>query len=380
MIGLEGGYLLTISVAQYKDFIDPTELKELIISEVGGNILPYFELRFKSEEEGIISKLNDGHSIDIQFGETRDSMVPISLVGKKLSYSRESISEYLIEVKGFLAQGKYLSNSSIQSVQGTSISAARSIISKYFKPMISVGNTNDSMTWVNPNQSDRKFVTDILMHSYIPNSFLSFAVTADNRFIIKDMVNEIKTKKDNPDWILGQATERRDQLKAVPYLSNYDVLNDSGVTNELSAYKNEMQIFNMNTGADAALTGESRTLMALSRQVAKNAEVEKKYNGAYALSGNTHPNYWRGYQQNLIGNMSLHGVRVGITIREGLKTFRPLDIVRFQDFSSEDSNQANEYTTGLYVISKVQKKIVDLKCITYLEICREAMNEVRNAT
>jgi hypothetical protein len=379
-IAIEGNFNLSLSIGEFEDFINPTEIVYFAITEPCGNILPYFELTFKSGISKLSSLLNTGQDMLCQFGRDRNSLINITLEPKKYSRTREATSEYLYQVKGFISQGKYLSNSEINIIpNSSSIQAASSIINRYFKINTNIDTpTNDVQTWINPNRSHRRFVSDILMRTFIPNSFISFAIMANNTFIIKDMKKELNIKKVTPDWYIGGTGKNIDQNKVLDIKGDYIFFNDTGITTDITAYDQLTQVFNVDSGDDFEIARSSTNVLSLSQNIPKDNSIKSKFIGSELQNRNVHTNYQLAYNNNFIGNVSLSASKLSVVINQGYKNIKPLDIVSFKEPDTENVQQSNEYTSGLYVVSKVQKKIVDLRCVIVLELCRESTNRIVN--
>lgn len=376
MISVKNQFYFSISLDNFKDFILPENLSFFSVTEQAGNILPYFELEFYTKEKKLYSRLHDGKTLRIQFGKSSDDYEEMEVYPVKFPVERYGTNALKISLKGFLAKANFLNQPRVSIYpQKSGVEVVKSVVSKHFTPIFNVEKSLDKMNWIQYNVSDRNFIFDTLMHSYTKSSFIACAITADSKFILKDIKEELKLKANKYDWILSNSAKGDNVL---PVSSEYTPFSQTGLINSISGYGRELSLYNIETGAYQKEYDKPSVIMALSSSIAKNADVEKRFCGSQLQNKNVHEFYWKAYQQNLIGLSSIGAIRIDVPTVNKYEKVKPLDIVMFKDPDIDNPLIASEYTSGIYIVSKVTKFIENNQCKLRLEICRESFNQVKN--
>ena len=377
MIAIEGQYYFKCSAGSKKDFIDVYNLKFFEVAEVSGLILPMFKLVFLTEDDFIVAKLHEGQPLYVQFGKSQDSFEDMTLCCNKVQAKQTTDARHEVTVSGFLAKNNFLSQPKINITSAKSgVAAVKEVVSKDFNwPSANVQASKDSMKWVQYNTSDRNFVFDTLMHSYIPNSIIATAICANGDFRVRDIKSDIAKKASKPDWTFSNTSKNESAIK----YNDYQVQSAHGLMNTLGRYGYEINTFTPETGEAVTFIQKPEVVMALASQVSKNVQVEKKYFGTQMQNKNVHDNFWKAYQQNLVGLLNLSTVKLALPLADSYRAIKPLDIVMFRDVSMKDDRQSNELYSGIYIVSQVKRTLVGKKCIVMIELCREAINGVKNA-
>lgn len=378
ILGVENQFYFSLEIGDIKDVLGTEDLISFILIEQAGNILPTFEFTFQSENEKLISRLHEGTDIKVQFGPSRDDFDDIILTATKLQIEQKGKSLNVYSMKGFSSNLKY-SQSPVKFISDKK-SGVEVIIEKArenFKVKTNVLSSSDSQYWIQHNIPNRFFINEVWMHSYIRNSFLSCAITANNEFILKDIKQEISNKADKPDWTFSATEVGRD---FVSYASDFIVVSKTGLVNSLVGQGRSELFYDLSSGSNEIISKEAEAIFALTRNIAKRSDLEKRFLGSNATNDNVHSNYWRAYKQNLTGNITLGAITNIINIKGGYKRLKPLDIVVFKSPSTIDENQSQEYFSGSYIINKTIKTISGNEFNSAVEICRESMNGVKNVT
>jgi hypothetical protein len=377
MIAIEGQYYFKCSTGNKKDFIDAMNLKFFEIVEVSGLILPIFKLVFLTEDDLIVASLHEGQPLNVQFGKSVDAFEDMTLCCNKVLAHKTTDSRHEVTVSGFLGKNNFLSQPKIKITDAKSgVEAVKEVAKSHFNwPATNVQSSKDSMKWIQYNTSDRNFVFDTLMHSYVRNSVLASAICANGDLRVRDIKEDLKKKANKPDWTLSNTSKDEKALKYNPY----QVQSAHGLMNTLGRYGYEINTHTPETGEAASYVAKPEVVMALANEVAKNAEVEKRYFGTQMQNKNVHDNFWKAYQQNLVGLLNLSTVKLALPLAEAYRAIKPLDIVMFRDVSMKDDKQSNELYSGLYIVSQVKRTLIGKKCVVVIEICRESINGVKNA-
>jgi len=377
MIAVQGQFYFKCSAGSKKDFIDTENLKFFEVVESCGVILPYFKLVFLTSDDNIVSKLHEGQPLNIQFGKSPDSFDDMVLSCNKVHAMPDGANRQEVTVSGFLGKNNFLSQPKINITGKISgVEAVKATVSKSFNyPSTNVQKSQDLMNWVQYNTTDRNFVFDTVMHAYTKGSVLATAICANGDFRLRDIKVDLAKKANKVDWKISNSSKDDKDIRH----GTYQVQSTHGYMNSLGTSGYEINTFTPETGVEATHVQKAEVITALSKSVSKSAEVESRYFGTQMQNQNVHENFWKAYQQNLVGLLSLSTVKINLPLDEAYRAIRPLDVVMFKDVSLIDKTTSNEMYSGIYLVSKVTRGIFKMKCTVSIEICREAFNGVRNA-
>jgi hypothetical protein len=116
----------------------------------------------------------------------------------------------------------------------------------------------------------------------------------------------------------------------------------------------------------------------LAKELDKATSITERYGGTQILSDNVHENYWNAYNHNLIQLANLSKIDCLLSFTDEYYEIKPLDLIMFNDKATEETSAAGEYTSGLYLCSKVVRKIESDRLLTTVMLNREAFNSVKN--
>jgi 3-dehydroquinate dehydratase len=377
MIAIEGQFYFQVSAGGVKDFIDVKNLRLFDVVESAGAILPMFKLVFLTSDDSIVAKLHEGQPLNVQFGKSSDSFEDMVLCCNKVHASRSGASRHEVTISGFLGKNNFLSQPKMQITgEMSGVAAVKSVVSKHFNyPATNLQTSQDSQNWVQYNTSDRNFVFDTLMHAYQKNSIIAFAICSNGDFRVRDVKADIAKKAKKVDWLISNSAKKEEAIRH----NHYQVQSSHGYMNSLGTYGYEINSFTPETGTDESVVQKPEVIMAMAKSVSKNAEVERRYFGTQMQNKNVHDNFWRAFQQNTVGLLSLSTVKLMIPLAESYRAIKPLDVIMFKDIALEDDRTSNELYSGIYVVSQVRRTIAESKCTVVIEICRESLNGVKNA-
>lgn len=377
MIAIEGQFFFNCSSGGRKDFIDVSDLKHFEVVEMAGNILPIFKLIFTTNDDLIAAKLHEGQHLNVQFGRSNNEFEDMVLCCNKVHANQSSVSTHEITVSGFLGKNNFLSQPKINITgEMSGVAAVKLAVSSHFNyPKTNLQTSQDSQKWVQYNTSDRNFVFDTLLHSYRKGSVIAFAACINGDFRVIDVKDDLAKKSSKVDWLISNSSKQEKAIKHNPY----QVQSSHGLMNTLGTYGYEINTITPETDTKLSHTQKPEIMMAMAKSVSKSADVEKRYFGTQMQNKNVHENFWRSYQQNIVGLLSLSTVKIILPLASSYQNIHPLDVVMFKDISLQDDKTSNELYSGVYLVSQVRRVISDKTCITYVELCREALNGVKNA-
>lgn len=371
MIGILGQYCFIFSLAEKKDFINEADLIEFKIFEEAGNVLPTFQLEFRATDNTIPRLLNEGNNLIVSIGTSTNDLEDYKLVIQKTIELRQGLNSKKYIVTGMLSALLYHKNNLLITPKQDGVTTIQQIASKNFIFDSNITSLNtDFMNWIQYNISDKKFINDVWLHTYIPNSFLAIGISMDNRFILRDIRK--KFEDGGFDWRLSSRSE---SVKDISYDGDYTIEKKSGFINAWLGYKRIKPIYDLETGDFEEINQEVKPLLAITDKLLRNVDIEEKNAEIGVKSSNVHSNYWKAYLNNLSNLVVFSTVKVTLSFSNQFKKVRVLDSVMFSEVDTENSNTSMESSSGLYIVTKVGRILSNRQYITILDICRESNNQ-----
>lgn len=379
LLGKEGQFVASINIDGIaEDFMEHDDLELLKIVEEAGNVLPTFMMVFSTYLEEVITKLNDGTIIKVSMGKTIEEMEDYELSVSK--FSSKVVSNTLIEIEciGFASRINYITDQPMQITDEKSgVEVAIETASKHFNVDSNITKSKDKMRWIQPSVTDKKFVTDCLLHSYTPNTFIATAITGSGDFIVRDIAKYLKALRGGYDWKFTKDNDGGP--KTISIESTLKISSRSGFINNWTGYKKISNGIDVSKADTTDVFSEDATvLLALSDEVDKAKSIQDRFAGTKIANGNTHGTFWESYEANLKGLANLSRLGMGVSFSNEFRSVKPLQVAMYSQPSTENEDEASEYVTGLYIISNVTKTIqanmFNITCI----LNREALNVVEN--
>jgi hypothetical protein len=374
LIEIKGQFVFRASIGGIVDFINLTDLVSFEVEESSGNTPATFKIDFFTDNDTIIKLMNEGNPLEVQFGEDSNNLEPTSLYftdfdittnGDRTRYSGNGFAtemDYFINTKSFISSKK----------SGVEVIRERFFGVKRFN----IDKSQDEQVWIQHGITDRQFINNLLAHSYIPNSFLLSAILSAPQLIVKDAAKEIKDKEDNPDWIFS-ISDRGNNV--VPYAGDFALSVNSGLMNNLVGYGREKFIYNIEQGTSSALNVLPKPILSIVKNLAKKQKIEKKYTGTTIINENIHSNYHKAYLNFLVNSVILNTITVEASFGDKFRRIKPLDVVLFKDRARSNKTTTNDFTTGLYFVSKVRRTIQNADLTISVTLNRESFNRVQTS-
>jgi hypothetical protein len=371
MIGVSGQYLFIFNLGDKKDFIEEADLIGFKCFEEAGNILPTFQLEFRTSDSEIPRYLNEGNELKVSVGKSLQDVETYKLLIQHTESGRQGQNKISCVVTGILSALKYHKNNILITPKQDGITTIQQITSKNFifdSNVISTGT--DTMNWIQHGISDKKFINSVWMHTYIPDSFLAVGISMDNHFIIRDIKK--KFQSGIFDWRLSS---RVDTDKDISYDGDYTIQSKAGFINAWMGHKRIKPIYDLDSGEFSSVSQEIKPLIAITNKLMRRAEIESKNAEIGVTSSNVHSNYWKAYLANLSSLAIFSTVKISVSFQNQFKNVRVLDSVMFREVDTQNSQVSMEYSSGLYIVSKVGRILSNRQFLTVLELCRESNNQ-----
>ena len=375
-IGVEGQFHLSFTIGTERDFMALEDLHEFSETSEAGNVIPTFSLTFSTSNERIFGLLNEGNDIRVSFGQSYDSALDYVFCASKVSSSINE-GKATFSCIGLLSRLPYLSNPKRRIIGPLSgVEVAEQVCEENQLIFDSnIAKSSDSQRWIQANVSDRKFVSDCLLHSFVAGSFLASALSSDGQFRVRDIRK--LAKETEPVWIFNQTASRTSAPNEILYSFSPEYEVNTGFINYWIGYGQEKGIFSLEDSDLRTISEDVRPVIALTDQLARRAGMEKKYQSTAIQNENVHPNYWKAALQNVTNAAVFGTIKITLTFEREFKDVRVLDLVSFFDSAIDDPNAGSSRAqSGLYLVSRVTRAVKNKQLSTTVVLCREATNEV----
>lgn len=370
MIGAEGQYVFRFDVGGYDDFIAEQNFISFTLVEEAGGLLPTFQLAFRLQDDVVLTKLNETNNLKVIFGKDSLSVTDASLTITKLTVQRQGNAR-LVNCIGTFAAIEYLNKSrAIISGASSAFEVLHERASLYFHTEFNRTSGADSQRWISPGWSDKRFFSELWMHSDFGASFPLIAITSDGTFRGFDVKRKLAQ---GIDWRIT-----RDPVNANDLTYNDDAIqqSNSGFMNAWMGYGRKQQEFDLEAGTNEEISAIPEPVLALTKKLSRRADVEAKQASSGIVNDNVHANYWRSHLYNMTNIASLSTLTVTLSYSNRFYPMKVLDTIIFKDDDVLGRNKSSEFNSGVYFISKIARTIMHRQIKTTLTLSRESFNQM----
>lgn len=376
MLRFSNTFALELSINGVTDFIkEVQDLFEFSISEYSGCRLPTFNISFISDNDNILKFLNEGNIILASYGKDIDTLETTSLVLSTLNTSKEGDTRRMYAISGFAINLGYIQNNNLViSSKKSGIEVAIEVAKRNFKKIDSnITKSEDSQYWIQPNTTDRHFINHLIMRSDLKDSFACGAILANGVFILRDIKKLIK---DEVKWKFIKHANNKNEIDYSPDAS----LQLSPIYyNFWTGYEKGQVVIDFETGEQSTVSSKFIPILAISKEQDKDPSITKKYDETSFQNDSVHANFFKSYKQNLTYLTQLSKVEIQVDFQNFYRAIKPLDLCFFAQPDNTNPAGSNEFTSGVYIATRVTKSIQNKKLITTVLLNREALNSARNA-
>jgi hypothetical protein len=369
-IGIENQYIFNFDFDGQNDFIPEDDLKEFLLIEEVGNILPTFELTFVTRDASIIPKLNPRNPINVSFGRGLNDLQTTSLVILNTETVQRGTTEYLISCTGTYNATGYQVTKNLKTRNMTSVEAIKDAVSDYFTVKSNIDKSNDKMVWLQPSTSNKKFVNKTWLHSHVKDSFISVGITSSGEFIIKDMRKDFKEVY---DW---RFTRNPINVNDLPIETEPITKIRNGFINAVSGFDREKVIYNLETGEEHIQKTSTSPEVSMSRAMAREENVGSRFTGSSIQNDNVHESYHESYDKNYSVLSAFGTVVQTISFFKLFKNIKILDKIFLLENDLNSNEESVEFNSGVYYAIKVVRNLVNKELITTVVFGRENLNNV----
>ena len=377
MIGNEGEFLFDCSIEGQKDFISFEDKFYFRISEFAGLILPEFEMSFITSNLEIMKLMHEGTLIQARFGRETNSLDNLDLYCTSFVSvdHRDGYTAY--NINGFCVNMDFIRSPNLTLFKNMSaIEAVIACASKTFNGQITANITksNDSQTWYQPNITDKNFISKTLYRADMGASFPAAAITANGKFILKDIIKDLANK---PAWRFVSAVNHRSASNEVAYITNAPIASNSGIINAMIGYGYDFLSMVLETEAKITAFIQSKNLLSNTSTIGGSKTSNHKQVIGIQQTENMHENYQKSYTYNLSSLMNLSRYEIPIYIDAIYYAIKPLDTVMFVGKVDSVTGAAHDLASGTQFVTQVVKTIENKHFFTAVKLNRESINGVR---
>lgn len=379
MIGVRGQYIASFDIGDMKDFLKEEQLISFKCIEDTSNVIPIFQLDMKIWDEKILQYINEGKELIVKMGKTENEIISTPYKIVKSVPVKDGEHKYLVHLVGIFSEMKYLTENKILITDKiSSVDAMRSVLSQHPKFTFSTNfSTNDKMHWIQPNITNRKFVSHLWNHMYIPDAFPALGTTITGEFRLRDIK---KMAAEDPKFKFLIKKKENKAPNEIIYELPYEYSASSTINNQIYAFGSKKLVANLEAGDFTLLTQEAVTpTYAMSSKSMVNPEISPRYDEhSYQSIDNVHSNFWRAKIQNFVNLFTFATVKISVSYHLDFHRIHVLDLVYFKEEKIQTHNkEASETITGRYVVTKVCRMIENRTFRTLVEMCRETPNEIK---
>lgn len=373
MFGIDGQYLLDFSIDGKTDFIQTVEFDTFELTEVAGNMLPQFKLRFASSDPDVQTYLNEGTVIRATYGQNRNTLQSIDLVVCVSNADRMADGKRLYTLEGLSDKLEYVNVNRMRHSDKTSaLELLAKVVSGHFDLDSTISKSNDEQVWIQNSLTDRNFVQHLWLHADLAESFPLLGISAlDNAFIVRD-ANRLFASE--PRW---RFTSNPQAANEIHYEAGYSFRNASSVFNSIKGYTRPDSNINREEGDEEPYIAQANPGLSTSGQFNRRAGIAPRIGVVQPLTDNMHANYHNAYSFNTQSLLLFSSFRGELNFRGRFVPIRILDLVLFRD--EDRIHNTDEYSSGLFVVSRVSRVFNAQQHGTFLTITRESPGGMRGS-
>ncbi len=361
MIGIGSQYTLTVTIEGYHDFLLPTDLLQLTIEERIGLFLPMMRMTFVVRDEGALSEIKENNNIVLTIGKDQPIRTMVFRPLKKVIKRRAS-NEYLVSVSAVQHKTDFLTKPRIRNFIDNSLNVMSTVLSEHFEVKVESKTPSDSMNWIQYNIPDKKFLNEVMLHSYIPDSVILPCIHSDGIAYLRD----IRTMLGNdPKWKFSDT----DRSGFIPVGADRVIESNTGFHNIY--YDRRTPTVDILTGSYNLLEYSKESLLAL---YGVDVGISKMNSRIVPTSDNVHSDYSTAYNQNITILSQLVTTSVSVTISDRFEEFRLGDTVYFRDTSAEIESLESELISGIYIIDRLVYDITAGRTNIAVYLTRDYLN------
>lgn len=370
MVSIKDAFLIKFKLEDNEDFIDYADLKTFSVIEDAGVNLPVFKLIFITRDDTIMKYFNEGSKIEVSMGEKELKMDTIPLVCTSVVSNKMGRDAYLITLVGIFDEIAYIvqPNLYISPSKESALACLKQVAESHFKVDIDPASSEDNQVYIQPNISDKKFILHLLKQSKLSGSAPISGITSEGKFKVRD----IKKLASEPyKWKFTKNVE--DDTVDVFYESGDTLVSSSGMINSLFGYGRKIYELDYVTGLSSINTDTTTSVFSNASAPSRRGSITERMGQIVPMNENLDFDFYKTPLRNAMYNFTCSQYKKTVRVVDRYIKVEVLDLVMFNEINTKDERTL-EYTSGLYVVTKVVRNISGGFFQTLCDLSRESLN------
>jgi len=398
--GIEGKFSFQLSIGNKEWEISPPSLLRFLVDEEAGNVAPAVQLDFTTKDASILKYLNEGNVVKVTAGglqrlshestngrevsnEYQKMEISITIVRLQVKY--ELFPYIQIYCSGIAGNYDYLFTPRMRVInQKNSLDAIKDIVNNNgkFSRLDSTVKLSpiDTQNWIQYNITDMEFLSEVWLHSYIPDKVMLVGINSMGSFVIRDsacILQDLKNKNYKYTFTNNFSNSDSNNKKLIQYggvlFSQSNSIMNLGYT-----YGRERVVYNLEQGTEAIELPEiNNAWLSLSAKLNRKDTIAKMAAHNRMINTNVHSKYNYAYDYNVGRLSALSSTNLIISFSgkfiNDLQILDPINVT----VNKMDSSQLNsQYESGGYIVAKITRSIMNGSLNTTVVGCRESVNEM----
>ena len=344
------------------------------VSRVGFE-LPAVEIIFTFSDRKLLPYLSEKNIFVVSIGKDLDSQVQSTFNIITSDINQKAEGKWAARIVGIYDRISYAKIPKKKVYANYSSEIAKQILQESLGRPIKSNTevrSKDSMFWLQSRISNYAFLYHLWLHSYTPNSIWLTAIDFEGQPRITDLRKQAKIQ---PKIMLTTGSTR--SSNTYPILENFDVINNSSISNNFGGYDKTRPIYNLDDAKKSTIQKKEAVLLSESDVFNKNSNIETE--ASYALqNSNVHANYQIAPLNNKSMFLSLKAFQLDVTCEGEFVPVNLLDYIVMKDV--QPNGQAQEDYSGIYMVGKIAHQIANKRIYTHITLWREAQNVIASPT
>ena len=371
MAEVKGQFYLKVDINDKKDIIPRNGLMSFTLIEEANNLLPTFMLQFVTTDSSLVGYWNEGAILDVSWGIGQDDKINSKLVISEKNITPKGDALYVYSAKGMYNAIGFVTIPFTRNFGPYSgVNVANAIASQFFSlDKDNITHSEDTQVWSQVNISNKRFLDEVLKHSYIKNSFIGYGITCDGRYIIRDVRANVKkghtlTISSNPqnpgDIVLCSAPKN---------------ISNANFINSFVGYGRERPIRIAETGEITYHKPDFTTLLSNAKSLVRNKDITRLPLPIVMHNSNLHNNYHVASLNNTLGLALASSEEVTVSYLQNNTKVSIWDVVMLT--VDDTLSKTSEELSGLYIVGLVSRTLTHKGLVTTLKLYREAPNKIK---
>lgn len=379
MIGIEGQFVIGVTLGSRSDFLSLGDLQEFTIIEDAGGVLPTYLLSFKIFDDSLLAELNAGNQVKVSFGQSRDNVTNITLSIFSHQIQPQGANCKLVTITGLLHKPDYLTTAKLvnYSEKKSTVEVIKEVASRNFTVVSNINKSSNPHLNIQPNITDKEFLNKIWLHTDLGDSFPVVGINIRGEFMVHDFKLLVRA---GHKWKIGTDAD------CIGIAPDYVSSSNAGFVN--TQYARKSNTLSMDINSISSLLGSVSPLMILSKYMnvgkvptipnVTGLKIPSLPGVKNSMPSFINENVPSTYAESVLNNTqrlaSFSSNKILVTLMPN--QYIPVSILDIVMFKQPHLGRAEaaEQESGLYIVTKVARTIENSMLLTTLQLNREGMN------